>query len=292
MHRLILVEGIPGAGKTTAARALAALLADRGVPAVAHLEGQPNPVDLAWHWWLPGEQFEQVLAAHPLAAAELRRCAWVGRTGVALAYTQVDAALAGPTWPALAAELADHEPFEGRLAPEAFVDLLVTRWAEFGRAGAAGTTVLEAAFLQDTLVELVLWARWGLDRIEAALGCLVAAVAPLEPLVVRLTVAEPAAAVEAAAASRVDDRGERWWAQAVVTYLSGTPWAASRRESGWPAFVAFLRHRLAVEDALRARLPIAWVDLPSPAGTGEDWSALDAALARLADAVAAGERVG
>jgi hypothetical protein len=292
MHRLILVEGIPGAGKTTTARALAALLADRGVPAVAHLEGQPNPVDLAWHWWLPGDAFEQVLAAHPQAAAELRRCAWVGRTGVALAYTQVDPALAGPTWPALAAELADHEPFEGRLAPEAFVDLLATRWAELGAAGAPGATVLEAAFLQDTLVELLLWAQWDLDRIEPALRRLVAAVAPLEPLVVRLTVTDPAAVVQAAAASRVDDRGERWWAQAVESYISGAPWAASRGASGWPAFLAFLRHRLAVEDALRARLPVAWVDLPSPAGTGEDWSALDATLARLADAVAAGERVG
>jgi hypothetical protein len=292
VHRLLLVEGIPGAGKTTTAERLAALLRERGVPAVAHLEGQPNPVDLAWHWWLPGDAFERVLVAHPQAAAELGRCAWVGASGVAVAYTQVDATAAGPTWPALAAELADHEPFDGRLAPEAFVALLATRWTEFGAAAPPGVTVLEAAFLQDTLVELLLWAQWDVGRIEPALGRLVAAVAGLEPIVVRLTATDPGAAVEAAAADRVDERGERWWARSVASYLSGTPWALDRGASGWPAFLAFLAERLAVEDALRGRLPIAWLDLPSPAGTGADWSALDGALARLADGLVAGESLG
>jgi hypothetical protein len=261
---------------------------------MAHLEGQPNPVDLAWHWWLPGDAFARALAAHPQAAPELRRCAWVGRTGVAVAYTQVDAAAAGPSWPALAAQLADHEPFDGRLAPDAFVDLLATRWAEFGGTDAAGAiTVLEAAFLQDTLVELLLWAQWDLDRIETALRRLLAGVAALEPLVVRLTVTDPVATVQAAAASRLDDRGERWWAASVGDFISATPWAASRGEAGWPAFLAFLRHRLAVEDALQQRLPVAWVDLPSPAGAGRvAWSELDDALARLAERVAVGERLG
>ncbi|HEX6888092.1 MAG TPA: hypothetical protein VF143_08295, partial [Candidatus Nanopelagicales bacterium] len=190
-HRLVLVEGIPGAGKTTTATRLAALLRDRAVPAVVHLEGQPNPADLAWQWWLPGEEFAQVLASHPQAADELRRCAWVGSTGVAIAYTQVDPAAAGPTWPALAAQLADHEPFDGRLSADRFVDLLVTRWSELGRSAPPGVTILEAAFLQDTLVELLLWAEWDLDRIVPALRRLADAVAPLAPLVVRLSVADP-----------------------------------------------------------------------------------------------------
>ncbi|HEX6887938.1 MAG TPA: hypothetical protein VF143_07515, partial [Candidatus Nanopelagicales bacterium] len=149
------------------------------------------------------------------------------------------------------------------------------------------------AFLQDTLVELLLWAEWDLDRIVPALRRLADAVAPLAPLVVRLSVADPAATVEAAAAERVDDQGERWWATAVASSIAATPWAAARGLTDWAAFVAFLHERLALEDALREQLPVAWLDLPSPGGGGPAaWRDLDARLVGLADRLAAGERAG
>lgn len=46
--RLILVEGIPGAGKTTTARKIKEKLIDEGKEAILYEEGMSHPADMAW----------------------------------------------------------------------------------------------------------------------------------------------------------------------------------------------------------------------------------------------------
>lgn len=79
--------------------------------------------------------------------------------------------------------MVGREPFNGAVSPERFVDLLATRWSVLGadESDRPGFVVLEAALLQDTLVELVLFAEWDEERIAAALRRLVAGVAHLTP---------------------------------------------------------------------------------------------------------------
>jgi hypothetical protein len=157
--RLLLVEGIPGSGKTTAAGSAAHWLAAEGLRVALFREGDPHPVDLAWQWWLDAAEFDELCRRHPGAAAELRRCAWIGVAGVSVAHTRVDVGLCGGEWSRVEAAMIGREPFGGRVPTSTFVDILAARWAEFGASAGnpdvADVVIFDGALLQDTLVELV-----------------------------------------------------------------------------------------------------------------------------------------
>lgn len=284
MSRLVLIEGIPGAGKTTSARRLADLLRAAGQRCVLFLEGDPQPADLAWQWWLSHPEFEMLLHRWPEAADTLRACSWHGRAGVSVAYTKLDRDRLGPRWTEVERSTADREPFNGVVAPEQFVEILATRWAEFGQdeTPRAGYVIFESALLQNTLIELLLWAQWDVARISVALDRLLQSVAALSPVVVRLVTADVDATVAAAAAERIDERGHPWWYEGFRSYVADTPWARSRGLSDAAAGLAFLRERLALEDELRTLLPVTWLDVPSPAGGSGSWVELDSALTAIA----------
>ena len=285
MSRLLLVEGIPGAGKSTTARRLAELLRQRGQRCALFLEGDPQPADLAWQWWLTTDEFAGLLRRWPQAADTLRDSAWQGRAGVSVAYARLDRERFGSGWAELERLMEGREPFNGVLAPETFVAILSDRWSELNEdeVGRPGFVVLESALLQDTLVELVLFAQWPTDRIVDAVGQLLRQVVDLSPLVLRLVTEDPAATVAAAAAARVDEHGHPWWQEASRTFTAETPWARSRGLTPADALHAYLIERLGLEDQLRAVLPTAWVELTSPAGGAGDWAAFEADLGAFAD---------
>lgn len=72
MARLILLEGIPGSGKTTLTSRLCALLREAGTPRAAWLEGQSDhPVELEHHACLTQEEYAALCAEFPGEAGAL-----------------------------------------------------------------------------------------------------------------------------------------------------------------------------------------------------------------------------
>jgi hypothetical protein len=254
-----------------------------------YCEGDPQPADLAWQWWLAPAEFEAVCRAHPGAEAELRRCAWVGAAGVAVAYTKVDVDRCGGQWPEVEAAMAGREPFNGSVPAARFMDILTARWAEFGASeggpDAADVVVFDGAFLQNTLVELVLFAERDGTEITGDLRRLAESVARWRPLLLRLVPVNPAAALDAVARERVDSEGRPEWRAAVEAYTADTPWARARGLSSPGAFHAYLAYRQQLEAEVLPRLPLEWLDLASSVGTtaprGQFEEQLTAVLARL-----------
>jgi hypothetical protein len=287
--RLLLVEGVPGSGKTTTARSAARWLARAGARVAVYNEGDPQPADLAWQWWLAPEEFEAVCRAHPGAQAELRRCAWVGAAGVAVAYSKVDPDRCSGQWPQVQAVMQGREPFNGTIPADTFVAMLAARWAEFGAsegsADDADVVVFDGAFLQNTLVELVLFADRDADAITGDLFRLAESVARWRPLLLRLVPVDLAAALDAVGRERVDGEGHPWWRESAEAYTADTPWARARGLSAPGALQAYLAIRQRLEAQILPLLPLEWVDLVTPVGTSAPWGPfeehLKAALAGL-----------
>ena len=280
--RLLLVEGIPGSGKTTTARSTARWLAGAGARVTVYCEGDPQPADLAWQWWLPPAEFEAVCRLHPSAEAELRRCAWVGAAGVAVAYTKVDADRCAGQWPEVQAAMQGREPFNGTIPAVTFVDILAARWAEFGAsegsAGVADVVVFDGAFLQNTLVELVLFADRDAGALTGDLCRLAESVARWRPLLLRLVPVDPAAALDAVGRERVDEEGHPWWRESAEAYTADTPWARARGLSAPNVLQAYLANRQRLESEVLPHLPLEWVDLASPVGTSQPWAPFEEKL--------------
>ena len=280
--RLLLVEGVPGSGKTTTARSASRWLAGAGDRVEVYCEGDPQPADLAWQWWLAPTEFEAVCRAHPGAEAELRRCAWVGAAGVAVAYTKIDVDRCGGQWPEVQAAMAGREPFNGSVPAGRFMDILTERWAEFGASeggpNAADVVVFDGAFLQNTLVELVLFAQRDAEAIASDLRRLAESVARWRPLLLRLVPVDLAAALHAVGRERVDAEGRPQWLTSAQDYTADTPWARARGLSPPSALQGYLAYRQRLEAEVLPRLPLEWVDLASPVGTTAPWGPFEEQL--------------
>ena len=61
--KLILLEGIPGSGKTTFARKIAEWFRRMGITVNLFSEGQSHPADLGWNACVPIALYENIAAA-------------------------------------------------------------------------------------------------------------------------------------------------------------------------------------------------------------------------------------
>ena len=59
--RLILVEGIPGAGKTTIARKIKEKLIEEGKDVILYEEGVSHLADMAWNAYLKKEEYDDFI---------------------------------------------------------------------------------------------------------------------------------------------------------------------------------------------------------------------------------------
>jgi hypothetical protein len=274
----VIVEGIPGSGKTSTARFAAGRLARRGVPTRLHLEGDlDHPADYESTACLGAGAYTALRAAFPAWGAELDRLAFRRGEEVLLSYRRLDAPPAG-----LFAALASKDVYELPLADWQRVTL--ARWEEFSRAAAQGDDayVFECCLLQNLLTTPL--ARFDQPEAQAAAHVLRAAgaISALRPALIYLDPPSVRAALEKAAAER-----PREWFDFVSAYTCGQAWGAARGLSGFEGLVRFYETRRALEKSLIPALAALGFDVLWLDNAGLDWDAdharVDAFLTPLFD---------
>jgi hypothetical protein len=235
--RLVLVEGVPGSGKTTTAQFVRNWLESRGLRPRLYLEGDLNhPADYESVACLTLDEYMRLLEKYPGQRALLEQHAVFLRGEYFIPYRKL-ANQAGEALPAgLIDALAGCEIYD--LPSEKHRRVTAERWQDFTTWALAGdsTFIFECCFLQNPLT--VLLAKHNLPVAEAArhIQRLAEITRPLEPLLIYLDPPDIRRTLANAAHHRPKE-----WLDYVTGYITGQAWGAAHRRSGESGFEGMLR---------------------------------------------------
>ena len=251
MAQLIMVEGLPGAGKSTATQHLEGWLAEAGsAPVHRYGEGRADhPADHEQVAILSNEDCVTLLGDFPadadalIAAAERFGDMWLVRYGE------------HSGWPrGLRRRVADYDSYDGQIAPELHREVLAASWADFGERTRYEHAVylFECAALQNPTTALLCRFDQPQDVVESHVREILASVEALNPAIVYLDPGDPAECLRRAA----DERPQEW-VENVVNYHTKQGYGLSRGLEGFDGYVDVMRARREVELEILDRIDVA-----------------------------------
>lgn len=154
MKELILLEGLPGSGKTTFAKRLSEYLSDKNIPNIFYMEGDLHPVDLAWIAILSKDEFKDIIQKYPGLKAEIFKYAFLQDNRYLLPYTKIK----------IDEDTKDFYPYMSHYEIyqeenlDKFFEEHKKRWLRFieERKGNEFTYIFECVFLQNHINEIML----------------------------------------------------------------------------------------------------------------------------------------
>lgn len=150
--RLILVEGLPGSGKTTTARMIHQLYESIGQPSRLFLEGNlEHPADYEGVAYFSQNEFDNLLSSQPSLAGVIKEAASLQDGGWLLDYRKLQENPASGLPDELLQIIARKDIYELPLADNR--RLIKARWARFAQDALSrtDTTILECCLLQNPL---------------------------------------------------------------------------------------------------------------------------------------------
>lgn len=273
--KLILLEGIPGSGKSTAGVDLQRFLEEQGYRSTFWHEGDlDHPADFEGVACLTEMQFRDLLARHPSLAPLLEEQLTVRDGDYLLKYRKLQQLHPQQVPQELIDQLARYDVYDG-LPMEDYCRLALQRWQDFVKTaeGSNEITILECCFLQNPLT--VMLARHNADTETARrqVTSIARILKPLTPLVVYLSPRDVRAALLHVQAER-----PREWTDFVTWYLTGQAYGKANQLSGYEGVIQFYEMRQKLEAGLLARLPIRSKVIEQ---TGADWGRSQEKLTRF-----------
>lgn len=252
MFKLILIEGIPGSGKTSTARFVCDWLAQQGQQPALFLEGDwDHPADYESVACLDESEYARLQRQFPAWVDFLSQHARQKNGEWFFSYRKIQRQDHAQVPEALFEALARFEIYD--LPAEKHQRLMRQGWQNFaGRALTDQFTyVFECCFLQNPITTLL--ARHNLPEkaVYQHISNLAEMVRPLQPKLVYLAQANPRATLEKVHAERPPE-----WAEYVTWYLTSREYGQARGLQGFDGVIQFYTARQAFELEVLKTLPI------------------------------------
>lgn len=267
--KLILFEGVPGSGKSTAASHLQEHLAKNGSAVPFWREGNfDHPADFEGVACLSETIYQGLLSRYPTRVDLFREHLRIQDANYLLWYRKLQH-LHPDTFPqSLIDELSRFDVYDG-LPVEDYCRLALRRWQDFVRSaeGSDEITLMECCFLQNPLT--VMLARHNADPQAARkqIRELTDVIHSLNPLVIYLAPRNVRAGLEHVRAER-----PREWADFVTWYLTGQAFGKAHDLNGYEGVIQFYEMRQNLELDILKELSIPSLVIEH---SGTDWDRCD-----------------
>lgn len=251
--KLILLEGIPGSGKSTAAINLQSFLESNGIPSRFWREGDfDHPADFEGIARLSKASYQELISFHPELSELFEKYTSIRGDDYLLKYRKLQSLHPQQIDQSLMDELSRLDVYDG-LPMEEYCRLALDRWQDFCKAAKDSdeVTMLECVYLQNPLT--VMLARHDADPqiVRQQIERITDVVRDLNPLVIYLHPQNVEEALQHVRAERPKD-----WADFVIWYLTGQDYGKAHNLSGYEGVIQFYAMRQKLEVELLQSLPI------------------------------------
>lgn len=278
LPKLILLEGIPGSGKSSAGDFAQGLLERQGLAVRFWREGDlDHPADFEGVAGMSEGYYRDLLARFPHLAALIQQHTAMRGADYLLSYRKLQYNHPEAMSQALIDELARRDVYDGLPMAE-YCRLALDRWRDFWQVAAQSDTVtiLECCLLQNPLT--VLLARHDADPQAARehIAQIAAIIQPLHPLAIYLSPLDTRAALDRVRAERPAE-----WADFVAWYLTGQAYGRTHPVAGWEGVIQFYAMRQKLEIDLLTKLPLPSLVIEH---AGQEWERCNAEIGRFVTA--------
>jgi hypothetical protein len=269
--KLILVEGIPGSGKSTIAKKIKEYLDTQKIETTLYTEGDAHPADLAWCAYLPKDKYIEIINQVPQYAQVIKDNTRFDNDFAVVAYTKLGLS---PSENEIMKCFEAYEVYDGRVTFERFTDLHLKRWKRFSREAENGKSVhvFECAFLQNHVSELMgMYNKEG-GAISDYLISLLQTVEMLNPIILYLMQPDVNKTITRIAKERVssDKSKQSDWIDLIIGWVEKSQYGKKHVLKGFNGVVRFLEERKKIEMEVLSKLPIDHYLIENPDENWED----------------------
>ena len=273
--KLILFEGIPGSGKSTAAVTLQNFLVSNNFPSHFWREGDfDHPADFEGIARLSKSQFEDLLSHYPELVELIREHTSIRGDDYLLKYRKLQNLYSQEVNQSLVDELSLLDVYDG-LPVDEYCRLALDRWQDFCKTakGSDEVTLMECCYLQNPLT--VMLARHDADPQVARqhIERLTAIICDLNPLVIYLQPQDVKATLQHVHAERPME-----WVDFVIWYLTEQEYGRAHNLNGYEGVIKFYEMRQKLEVEILRSLPIERLVIEH---SGNEWEQYNAEIANF-----------
>ncbi|MBR3771561.1 MAG: hypothetical protein IKL07_04775 [Clostridium sp.] len=273
--KLIMVEGLPGAGKTTVAKKVKSQMEEEGKSVILYEGMSANPADMAWQAYLTKEEYHRFVAEcldvwmsskQTITDEELiRRIEVQSQTEnghVAIAYRNIN--FPEPQYQELIKWLETKEIFRNGLAFEQFRELNFERWSRFAHNMQLRkeTAIFESSFLQNSILELMCYRGMNDEQILDYLMELADTIKFLNPRFLYVVTPDIESMVDAIAIERAlpPESGKDWLTN-FVNWVPTTIYGQRNKLYGKEGLLKVLRERQRMDYLVLEKIgiPVTWI---------------------------------
>ncbi len=246
MHKLNLIEGIPGSGKTTMSKLLYQTLKNEGIKVKHFNEGSSHPADLSWQSILDDNKYKELLLKYPEYVNQIKTNTVI-EDGLAItAYTLLDIDRNSDLYKYLQA----HEIYSINADLKTFKQAHLLRWKKFVKNADKNTVyIFECVLLQNHITQLMLEYQVSEKQIESYINEFLDIVKSMSPIIHYLAPKSVELAIRHVAEQRRPENQDRKsiWIDRVIEDVSKTPYGIKYDVKNIEGFIDFTSKRQTIE---------------------------------------------